>query len=199
MGSRTELIFEGQLILQLPSGSLADDAFAEFCQLNSDLRIERNSKGQILIMPPATSQTGHFNAEFSAEIAIWNRQQRLGLVFDSSAGFTLPNGSVYAPDAAWIARERWENLEPAQREKFAPTAPDFVAEIRSKSDALQGIKEKMEEYLANGVRLGWLINPEKRETLIYRPGEAVRSVPFEQALSGEEVLPGFSITLSHIF
>lgn len=198
MGSRTEPTFEGQLILEMPTGSLSEEGFYEFCRLNRDLRIERNAEGHILIIPPTTSDSGNFNAEFSAELALWNRQDRLGLVFDSSTGFTLPNSAVYSPDAAWIIRNRWEALSQSDRQKFAPIAPDFVAEIRSQSDTMKSLKKKMEEYRANGVRLGWLIDPEERVTFVYDANTDVRTVAFEEPLTGEDVLPGFEVILSKL-
>lgn len=174
---------------------LTDDQFFELCQVNRDLRFERNAKGELIIMTPAGGESSNQNAELTVDLGLWNRQTKLGVVFDSSGGFKLPNGADRSPDAAWIALSRWEALTPEQRRKFPPLAPDFVIELRSASDDLKPLQQKMQEYLENGVRLGWLIDPQKRRVEIYRSGQAVESVSMPASLSGEDVLPGFELNL----
>ncbi|MFB2881376.1 Uma2 family endonuclease [Floridanema aerugineum] len=183
------------LKLNLNSVHLTDEQFYQLCQNNRELNFERNAKGELIIMPPVGGESGNRESELNADLAIWNRQTRLGYTFSSSTVFKLPNGGDRSPDAAWISRERWEALSPEQRRKFPPIAPDFVIELRSETDNLSALQEKMWEYLDAGVRLGWLINPQQQQVEIYRLGEAVevRNLPTE--LLGEDVLPGFSLRL----
>ncbi len=179
----------------------ADDDFFAFCQAPEmrDKRIERTKNGKIIIMEPTGSETGSFNSEITTEISIWNRETRSGKTFDSSAGFTLPNTAVKSPDLSWIARERWEVLPKALRKKFAPVTPDFIIEIRSETDSLKDLKEKMEEYMDNGCRLGWLIDRLKECTYIYRADGSREVVDsFEKTLSGEDVLVGFTLRIADL-
>ncbi|XWK91591.1 MAG: Uma2 family endonuclease [Phormidium sp.] len=183
------------LKLNLNSVHLTDEQFYQLCQNNRELNFERNAKGELIIMPPVGGESGNREADLTIDLGIWNRQTRLGYTFSSSTVFKLPNGGDRSPDAAWIRRERWEALTPEQRRKFPPIAPDFVIELRSETDNLSTLQEKMREYLDAGVRLGWLINPQQQQVEIYRLGEAVevRNLPTE--LLGEDVLPGFSLRL----
>lgn len=183
------------LKLNLNSVHLTDEQFYQLCQNNRELNFERNAKGELIIMPPVGGESGNREADLTIDLGIWNRQTRLGYTFSSSTVFKLPNGGDRSPDAAWIRRERWEALTPEQRRKFPPIAPDFVIELRSETDNLSILQEKMQEYLDAGVRLGWLINPQQQQVEIYRLGEAVevRNLPTE--LLGEDVLPGFSLRL----
>ena len=187
------------IAFQLPDGGMSEEQFYRFCLLNPDLRIERTWDKFIVIMPPTNSETGNLHFELSTELGIWNRQHQLGKGFDSSTGFKLPNGAERSPDLAWIRRERWEALPAADRRKFAPIVPDFVAEIRSPDQNLSGLKEKMEEYTTCGCALGWLIDPQHRKTYIYRPEQAVAEVSFEVLLSGDDVLPGFEVCIGKIW
>ncbi|HCF28623.1 MAG TPA: hypothetical protein DEV81_15790, partial [Cyanobacteria bacterium UBA11049] len=148
---------------------LTDEQFFDLCQHNRDLRFERTASGEILIMPPTGGETSNRNFEIAVQLGIWNKQNNLGKAFDSNGGFTLPNGAVRAPDVSWVRRERWEALTPQQRRKFLPLCPDFVVELRSPSDSLKETQEKMQEYINNGARLGWLIDPQTRRVEIYRP------------------------------
>jgi Uma2 family endonuclease len=141
------------LALSFPGQSMSDDEFFEFCQLNRELKMERTSTGNIIIISPTGSETSCWNFEFNGELAIWNRQHKLGRAFDSSGGFRLPNGAVYAPDAAWVTIEKWKALVPAQRRKFALLVPDFIMELRSPTDSLAPIQEKIAEFLDQGTRL----------------------------------------------
>jgi Uma2 family endonuclease len=182
------------LTLDVKSTRLTDEQFFELCSANRDMRFERSANGELIIMAPTGWGTGNKNAELGVDLGIWNRQARLGKVFDSSTGFRLPNGSDRSPDASWISKDRLEALDPDPA-KFLPLAPDFVVELRSESDTLKPLQTKMQEYIENGVRLGWLIDPKNQRVEIYRPGQAVEILESPVSLSGEEVLPGFSLDL----
>ncbi|GAB4276469.1 MAG: Uma2 family endonuclease [Oscillatoriaceae cyanobacterium] len=186
----------GALILNLNPVNLTDDQFYQICQNNRDLQFERHVKGELIIMAPVGAETANREAELIADLGIWNRQTGLGYTFSSSTIFKLPNGADRSPDAAWIQRPRYEALTPEQRRKFPPIAPDFVIELRSATDDLQLLQDKMREYLDAGVRLGWLINPQDQQVEIYRLGKEVevRNLPTE--LSGEDILPGFTLGLN---
>jgi Uma2 family endonuclease len=183
------------LILNLNSVDLTDDQFYQLCQKNSDLQFERTATGDLIIMPPVGGESGNREAEFIIDLGIWNRQTKLGYTFSSSTIFKLPNGGDRSPDVAWIKKERWEALTPEQRRKFPPIAPDFVIELRSATDNLETLRSKMQEYMDAGVKLAWLINPQQQQVEIYRLGKDVelRNLPTE--LLGEEMLPGFILSL----
>lgn len=184
-------------ILEL-SIDLTDEQFFELCQKNRDYRFERTASGEVLIMPPAGSDTGKRNADLTFQLQAWSRQNNLGVAFDSSAGFKLPNNAERSPDASWVKRERWEALTPEQQQIFAPLCPDFVVELRSKSDSLKVLQKKMQEYINNGARLGWLIDRKNQRVEIYRQGQDVESLQAPTTLSGEDVLPGFVLDLKDI-
>ncbi len=188
------------IVMQLqPVIDLTDDQFYELCQLNRDLRIEQTSLGELIVMPPVGGESGKRNADLTIDLGIWNRSSKLGVVFDSSTGFKLPNGATRSPDVSWVRLERWEAIAPEQRQKFAPLCPDFVIELRSETDSLVALQGKMQEYLENGIRLGWLIDPKTQKVEIYRPGQAVEILQSPKTLSGEDVLPGFVLELEPIF
>lgn len=174
---------------------LTDEQFYQLCISNPDIPLERTAAGVLLIMSPVGGESGNREMEFGADLTIWNRQTKLGKVFSSSTIFRLPGGGSRSPDAAWIECSRWEALTPEQRQKFPPIAPDFVIELRSRTDSLKLLQEKMQEYLESGVRLGWMFDPQNQQVAIYRPGQdiEVRDLPTE--LSGEEVLPGFVLSV----
>jgi len=155
-----------------PMPQMSDQQFYDFCRTNPDLRIERNAHGEIIVMPPAFSDTGNRNGRIVGQLFIWAEADATGEVFDSSSGFTLPSGATRSPDAAWILSDRWNALPPEQQASFAPITPDFVVELRSSSDTL--VSEKMEEYIATGVRLGLLIDRQNRQVHIYRPKQSQR-------------------------
>jgi Uma2 family endonuclease len=178
---------------------MTDDELFEFCQMNGDWRIERSAEGELLFMPPAGGETGHRNAQLNRFLWSWAETDGTGVVFDSSTGFTLPNGAMRSPDAAWLRRACWEALAPEERRKFPPLCPDFVAELRSPTDALETLQAKLEEYLANGARLGWLIDPEERNVHIYRPGSEVVCLADPKSVSGDPVLPGFVLDLAKVW
>ena len=179
--------------------NLTDEEFFQLCQNNRDLRFERTAAGELIIMPPTGSDTGNRNFDIAVELGIWNKQTKLGKGFDSSTGFKLSNGKDVSPDVAWIKKERWHSLTPEQQNKFAPIAPDFVIELRSASDNLKLLQEKMQEYIANGVKLAWLIDRKQRKVFIYRPNCAVEELDNPQTLTGENILPGFVLDLSEIW
>jgi Uma2 family endonuclease len=178
---------------------LTDDQFYQLCRDNPDVKFERNANGEIIIMPPTGGETGNRNFELSANFAIWNRQYRLGVCFDSSTCFKLPNGADRSPDVSWIKQERWDTLSSEQKEKFPPIAPDFVLELISPTDSLKKTQEKMQEYMENEVRLGWLIDRKTRRVEIHRLGQAVEVLESPTELSGEDVLPGFVLKLETVW
>lgn len=177
---------------------LTDEAFYELCRANPDVKFERNATGELIVMSPTGGESGQRNADIIIDLGIWNRQAQLGVTFDSSTGFKLANGAERSPDASWVRGDRWEALTLEQRRKFPPLAPDFVVELRSASDDLEPLQQKMQEYMDNGVQLGWLINPQDQQVEIYRPGRSVEILQSPQSLSGEAVLPGFTLDLSRI-
>ncbi|MGI0482701.1 Uma2 family endonuclease [Geminocystis sp. CENA526] len=178
---------------------LNDEQFFEICHKHRDLRFERNAQGDLIIMPPTGGLTGNRNSDINYQLNAWNRQKKLGKVFDSSTGFKLPNGANRSPDASFITLEKWHSLTPSQQEKFLPLAPDFSIELKSPSDKLSDTQKKMQEYIDNGVKLGWLINPEKKEVEIYRQGQKKEILNNPKNLSGEDILPDFILDLSEIF
>jgi len=188
------------LVLHLqPIINLTDEQFFEFCQINRDLRIERTATGELLIMPPTGSETGGRNFRLNGQLYNWTEQNGTGVGFDSSTGFTLPNGAKVSPDAAWVRLERWNALTPEQQKTFAPICPDFVVELRSASDNLTPLKTKMQEYIDNGALLGWLIDCKKRQVYIYRPRVAVECLDNPATVSADPVLLGFVLDLSKIW
>ncbi len=183
-----------------PAINMTDDEFFTFCQINGDLHIERDANGKILFMAPAGGGSSSRNGSLSGQIYIWARADATGKVFDSSGGFILPNSAQRAPDASWVLKTRLEPLSAEQKEKFLPLCPDFVAEIRSPSDALAPLQAKMEEYRQNGARLGWLIDPQNRQVHVYREGQtSVEILDAPVTVSGETVLPGFVLQLADIW
>lgn len=178
---------------------ITDEQFFHLCAANRELHLERTSKGELLIMTPAGGETGRRNSILTGQVWLWNEQTRLGEVFDSSTGFKLPNGAERSPDVAWVARERWESLTPEQKNRFPPICPDFVIELRSPSDNLATIQEKMREYLENGAILGWLIDPERQCIEIYRQGRDVERIEKPERIAGDPILPGLIMDLKRIW
>jgi Uma2 family endonuclease len=182
-----------------PRVNLTDDQLFELCQANPELRIERTAEGDLIVMPPVTGETGWRNAELTAALVNWARQDGTGVAFDSSTGFVLANGAMRSPDAAWVRRERLGKLSPEQKRTFIPLCPDFVVEIRSQTDALRTLRVKMEEVIANGAHLGWLIDPSPRRVSIYRPDKSVETLLNPLAIAGDPVLPGFVFEVGRIW
>lgn len=178
---------------------LTEEQFYLLCQENPDLKLERNAKGELIVMPPTGGETGKRNVKLIVQLALWNEQTQLGEVFDSSTGFTLPNKADRSPDVSWVEKSRWEALTPQQREKFIPLCPDFVIEVLSPSDSLKKTQDKMQEYIDNGCRLGLLINRKKQQVEIYRPEREVEVLQAPQTILVEDVLPGFTLNLRQIW
>lgn len=184
--------------LDISSMHLTDEQFYQLCAANRDWRLELSATGELTIMPPTAWGSGERNSDLNFQVFSWNRQTRLGRVFDSSTGLILQNGAKLAADVAWVAQSRMESHNPDPN-KFLPFAPDFVIELRSATDSLTKLQDKMQVYRDNGVRLGWLINPQNREVEIYRIGTETETLAAPMTLSGEDVLPGFVLDLTTIW
>jgi len=179
-----------------PASRMSDDELFELCARNRELRIERTSEGEVIVMSPTGGDSGRRNFLLIVQLGAWASRDGTGVGFDSSTGFLLPNGAERAPDASWLRRERWDALTGDQRRKFVPLCPDFVVELRSPSDDLAELQAKMDEYAGCGARLGWLIDVEAKRAWIYRAGRAVEAVENGQELNGDPELPGFVLDLS---
>ena len=176
-----------------------EDEFYDFCVLNEDLNVELSSEGDLIIVPPTGGETGNRNFELIGSFFVWVRQDGTGKGFDSSTLFSLPNGAKRSPDLSWIKKERWEALSQKEQEKFSPICPDFVVELRSPSDSLKRLQKKMEEYVANGAQLGWLLDPPARKVYVYRPGAEVEVLDDPETVSGEPLLRGFTLDVRAIW
>ena len=181
-----------------PTIELTDEQFELICSTNRDLRLERTVTGELVIMPPTGGETGRKNSDLNYQLQAWNRRHKLGYVFDSSTGFKLPNGATRSPDAAWIKKERWESLNSQQQKKFIPLCPEFVIELRSNSDNLSDVQKKMQEYLANGLVLGWLIDPQNKQVEVYRSNRPVEVLSNPVSLYAGDILSGFTLELKEI-
>lgn len=184
------------ITLNLNTVDLSDEQFYHLCRANENWKLERTPEGELVIMSPVGGVSGNREADLITDLNIWNRQMRRGKVFSSSTIFRLPNGGDRSPDAAWVSLERWETLSVEEQERFPPIYPDFVIELRSRTDRLASLQAKMQEYLKSGLYLGWLINPQDQQIEIYRPQKAVEIVQLPACLSGENVLTGFELNLS---
>ncbi len=191
------------LSIKLPKGitlHVTQEQFFALAVVNRDLRLERTAQGELVVNPPTGWETGERNCSISGELYIgWRNAGEPGKVFDSSTGFILPNGATRAPDASWISQESWQALTPEQKGTFANICPDFVVELRSSSDSLKSLQEKMREYMENGAKLGWLIDPYNRQVEIYRPGLTTEVLDNPIELSGESILPGFVLKLHRVW
>lgn len=175
---------------------LTDEEFFAFCQANPEINIERNSKREIIIMSPTGALSSSRNAEIIAQLRNWNDKANLGFVFASSGGFLLPDQSIKSPDAAWVSSEKWNTLSEEEKERFAPICPEFVVGLKSKSDRLADLQEKMQEWIKNGVQLGWLIDPDEETIYVYRPQHVLQTKKgFHKKLPADPVLPGFTLDL----
>ncbi len=189
-----------RFVLQFrPFVQMNDEQFFDFCQANRDVRIERSKDGEIIIMPPTGANTGERNSEINFQLKLWAKKNKRGKVYDSSTGFILPNAATVSPDASWILKERLEKFTAKQREKFLPLCPDFVVELRSASDSLKDSQEKMREYIENGARLGWLIDPKNKRVHIYRANGEIEVLENPTKVSGEDVLANFELDLTEIW
>ncbi|MCW3107613.1 MAG: hypothetical protein JWQ09_2119 [Segetibacter sp.] len=192
------MFWTGYIPLELPAKeSMTEEEFFDFCSANKHIKIERDENGQILIMPPAGLESDSNSSNIAAEIYNWNKLTKSGKSFGSSAGFTLPDKSVRSPDAAWLSKEKWESLSADERKKFGHISPDFIVEVMSPSDDLAYLQNKMQLWIKNGVRLGWLVDTESKTAYVYRADGSVSKInSFNQTLTGEDVLPGFSFDLN---
>ncbi len=179
-----------------PITILTREQFFKLCQANPDLQLERSPNGDLIIVTPIGGVSGNQEANLISDVTIWNRQTRRGVVFSSQTVFSLPGGGDRSPDVAWVESHRWQALSQEEREGFPPICPDFLIELRSRTDKLKPLQNKMLEYLASGLRLGWLINVKDRQVEIYRMGQEVEVVGMPVVLLGEDVLPGFSLEVS---
>ena len=192
----------GPIVLRLaPAVRITSEQLEEICALNRDIRIERNAEGDLELMPPTLPVTGNQDANITADLAHWARAEGRGVAFSSSAGFTLPNGALRSPDASWILKSRLTELTAEERRGFSRICPDFVIELRSSSDRLSGLRRKIEEYIENGARLGWLIDPldPLRRVYVYRPNVSAEVLDRPETLSGEPELPGFKLDLKLVW
>lgn len=199
--SVAEKVFEADSALVVRAGALGltDEKFLELCLDNPNLRLEMTAKGELIVMGPTGSETGRRNARLTFRLCQWAEQDGTGLCFDSSAAFKLPNGAKLSPDASWVKRERYEALTEEEREQFAPLCPDFVIELRSKTDRLARLQAKMSEYIANGARLGWLIDPAAKRVNVYRPDREMETLDAPETVEGDPVLPNFRLQLREIW
>jgi len=197
----TKVSAEGpeSIVLDASALRLTEEQFFRLCLDNRDLRLEMTANGEIIIMTPTGSETGRRNSEINYQLNHWAKRDGRGVVFDSSAGFKLPNGAQVAPDAAWVRRERYEALSPEQRSKFAPLCPDFVIELRSPQDRLPRLQSRLNEYLENGAHLGWLIDPSTRTVHLYLPGQAVTILKDPATVSGDPLLSSFVLDLREVW
>ena len=186
------------LEVDLRSLSLTEEQFYQLCRDNPELQLELTASGELIVMSPTGSKTGWRNSQLNQRLANWADQDGRGLCFDSNAGYTLPNGAKRSPDASWTLLARWNALSEEEQERFAPLCPDFVCELRSPRDNLESLKHKMSEYVENGARLGWLIDPLEDRVYVYRPGSAVQCVDHPKTLDGGDVLKGFVLDLEGI-
>ncbi|MCC5629064.1 Uma2 family endonuclease [Nostoc sphaeroides] len=182
-----------------PVLQITDEQFFQLCQINELIRFERNADGTLLLMPLVGGLTSNRNANLTAQLGVWNRDESLGIAFGSSVGFILPNGAVRSPDLSWLRRDKWDYLTQKQKEEFPPVCPDFLVELRSDTDCLRRLQNKMQEYGDNGTRLGWLIDLEIRQVEIYRFGRDVEVLQSPASLSGEDILPGFVLNFEDIW
>jgi Uma2 family endonuclease len=178
---------------------LTNEQFAQLCRENPELRLELTAQKELVIMPPTGSETGRCNSRITYLLVAWTDKDGTGVAFDSSTGFTLPNGAIHSPDASWVKREKWEALTKEQREEFAPLCPDFVIELRSRTDFLSDLQAKLQEYIDNGASLGWLIDPLDKRVYVYRPGQPVELLDNPVSVSGDPILPGFELQLRELW
>jgi Uma2 family endonuclease len=196
------MTYEYSPVINLDFGDLFkkpdDDEFFDLCQRNKGWRIEMDKNGEIIAMPPTGTETGKRNFKLTGKFAVWVERNGTGEGFDSSTGFRLPNGAKRSPDLSWMTLEKWNSIPKAKRKKFAPVCPDFVVELRSETDSLSKLQAKMEEYIENGASLGWLIDATERKVYVYRPHKKTEILENPAQISGEPLLPGFTLNLKEI-
>lgn len=187
------------LTLDFHSARLTEEQFEELCRNNPDLKFEMSAKGELIIVPPTSPESGWRNSDLTTEVNLWSRKDKTGIVFDSSTLFTFPNGAKRSPDVSWMTKEKWESLSSSERRKFSRVVPDFVIELLSPTDKLADAREKMEEYIENGVRLGWLIDPVEQKVYVYRAGGETEILDNPERVSGEDVLKEFELKVREIW
>ena len=186
-------------LIALTHRTVTPEEFEQLCAEYDEWRLELTSTGELIVMPGTSLQTGRRNANLTSQLVVWTEKDATGVCFDSSAMFALPNNARRSPDASWVKSEKWDNLSETQQDSFAPICPDFVVELRSKSDRLQFLRNKMTEYIANGASLGWLIDPFNRQVYVYRPNEEVVTLINPESVSGDPLLPGFKLDLTEVW
>ena len=186
-------------LIELTHQSITPEQFERLCAEYTDLRLELTSTGELIVMPPTGFKTGRRNSNLTYQLEAWARTDGIGLCVDSSTGFALPNGAIRSPDAAWVKREKCDSLTEQQMERFVPLCPDFVVELRSRSDSLTQVRAKMVEYLENGASLGWLIDPFKRQVYIYQPDRELVILENPETVSGDPLLPGFTLNVTELW
>lgn len=187
------------MTISVREAKLTKEQFTKLCQENRDFRFELTARQELIIMPPVGSETGRRNSKLTVRVGTWAEADGTGIAFDSSTGFTLPNGAIRSPDASWITQERWNTLTPEQHAGFAPICPDFVIELRSPSDRLSEVQAKMQEYIENGARLGWLIDPLDKRVYVYRPDQPVEMLDDPSEIREDSVLPGFVLRVRELW
>lgn len=198
--SQTETYLPTQpFSLDFHGARLTEEQFEELCRNNRDLKFEMTAKGELIIVPPTSPESGWKNSELTTEVTLWSRKDKTGIVFDSSTLFTLPNDAKRSPDVSWMTKEKWESLSQSERRKFSRIVPDFVIELLSPTDNLAETRIKMEEYIENGVRLGWLIDPIEQKVHIYRANGEIEILEHPEVVSGEDVLKGFTLAVKEIW
>jgi len=186
-------------LIELTHQSVTPEQFEQLCIEYSELRLELTSTGELIVMPPTGSETGRSNSNLTYQLEAWARTDGTGICFGSSTGFTLPNGAIRSPDASWAKRDQWELLTNEQKQGFGPFCPDFVVELRSRTDRVIQLRAKMVEYLENGASLGWLIDPFERRVYVYRPDQDVVLLENPETVSGDPLLPGFTLNLTELW
>ena len=186
-------------VLNFSPSRLTDEQFASLCRNHPDLNLEMSAEGELIIVPPTSPESGWRNSDINFEVVQWSRKDKTGIVFDSSTMFTLPNGAKRSPDVSWMTKEKWNALSDEEKRRFSRVVPDFVIERRSASDSLAELQAKMAEYAENGVRLGWLIDPENKTVHICRAGGATEISDNPETVFGEDVLRGFELNVREIW
>jgi Uma2 family endonuclease len=182
-----------------PEKPMSDEELMRFCAANDDLRVERDANGEILVMTPAGNRTGRMNALIIAALTTWAESDGRGYAFDSNTGFSLPDGSMRSPDAAWVRRAKWDALSEEEKERFSHISPEFIIELRSPTDSLGELQAKMELWIANGVQLGWLIDPEKKTVSVYRADEQPEVLAHPTSVQGNGVMAGFELVMARVW
>ncbi len=182
-----------------PEMPMSDEELMRFCAANDFLRVERDANGEILVMTPAGSKTSRMNSRVTRLLDEWAEEDGRGVAFDSNGGFTLPDGSMRAADAAWVERKRWDALSERDQARYAPLCPDFVIELRSPSDLLSDLEAKMKQWIANGAQVAWLINPEQKTVVIFRPGDEPEVLSLPSSVQGTGVVAGFELVMARVW